>query len=114
MTNSDFKDLLAALSAHDVRFLVVGGYAVTFHARPRFTQDLDIWVEPTEANAGSHGPDPWIQEGMALVSSRAVGWSRDFEVVERSSDLPLRPDVRRPTAGHGGAIRSSTATCAPR
>lgn len=40
MTNRDFKDLLAALSAHDVRFLIVGGYAVTFHARPRFTKDL--------------------------------------------------------------------------
>lgn len=51
MTNRDFRDLLAALSAHDVRFLIVGGYAVTFHARPRFTKDLAIWVEPTEANA---------------------------------------------------------------
>lgn len=51
MTNRDFRDLLAALSAHDVRFLIVGGYAVTFHARPRFTKDLDIWIEPTATNA---------------------------------------------------------------
>lgn len=51
MINRDFKDLLAALSAHDVRFLIVGGYAVTFHARPRFTKDLDVWVEPTAANS---------------------------------------------------------------
>lgn len=51
MTNRDFRDLLADFSAHDVRFLIVGGYAVTFHARPRFTKDLDIWIEPSPDNA---------------------------------------------------------------
>jgi hypothetical protein len=34
-----------------VRFLTVGGYAVTFHARPRFTKDLGVWGEPTADNA---------------------------------------------------------------
>ncbi len=51
MTNRDFKDLLAALSGREARFLIVGGYAVTYHARPRFTKDLDVWVEPSAANA---------------------------------------------------------------
>lgn len=51
MVNRDFRDLLAAFGARDVRFLIVGAYAVTFHARPRFTKDLDVWVEPSEANA---------------------------------------------------------------
>lgn len=41
MVNSDFRELWAAFSAAEVRFLVVGGYAVTFHAQPRFTNDLD-------------------------------------------------------------------------
>ena len=50
--NSDFKDLLAALCRHEVRFLVVGGYAVMFHTEPRFTKDLDLWIEPTPDNAG--------------------------------------------------------------
>ncbi len=49
--NPDFKDLLAAFNDADVRYLVVGAYAVTFHARPRFTKDLDIWVEATPENA---------------------------------------------------------------
>ena len=34
-----------------MRYLLVGGYAVAFHARPRFTKDLDLWLEPTLANA---------------------------------------------------------------
>ena len=40
----DFKDLLAVFAAHKVDHLVVGGYAVGFHARPRFTKDMDLWV----------------------------------------------------------------------
>jgi len=35
----------------NVRFLVLGGYAFAFHARPRYTKDLDIFVEPTPENA---------------------------------------------------------------
>jgi hypothetical protein len=40
----DFKDLLSALNAHRVRYLIVGGYAVGFHAQPRATRDLDILI----------------------------------------------------------------------
>lgn len=43
--NNDFLDLLIELSAADVRFMVVGGYAVGIHGHPRATKDLDIWVE---------------------------------------------------------------------
>jgi hypothetical protein len=42
---------LAALSEAGARFLIVGAYAVSFHAEPRATGDLDIWVEATPANA---------------------------------------------------------------
>lgn len=49
--NSDFKDLLRILGEEKVRFLVVGGYAVIHYAQPRYTKDLDIWIEPTAANA---------------------------------------------------------------
>lgn len=49
--NKDFREFIAALNANDVDYLLVGGYAVGFHGYPRFTQDLDIWVRPTEKNA---------------------------------------------------------------
>ena len=49
--NPDFKDLLLALSAARVRFLVVGAHAVMFFTAPRYTKDLDIWVDPTPENA---------------------------------------------------------------
>lgn len=47
----DFRDLLRAFSDHDVRFLVVGAYALAIHGRPRATGDLDVWIEPTPENA---------------------------------------------------------------
>lgn len=49
--NQDFRDLLAALSEAGARFLIVGAYAVAFHAEPRATGDLDIWVEASAPNA---------------------------------------------------------------
>ena len=45
--NRDFSDLFSALNAEGVRYLLVGGYAFSFHAVPRYTKDLDVWVEAT-------------------------------------------------------------------
>jgi hypothetical protein len=47
----DYKDLLSAFHAHGVRYLIVGGYAVIFHAQPRFTNDIDLFINADPANA---------------------------------------------------------------
>jgi hypothetical protein len=49
--NSHFKDLLSALNRCGAKYLVVGGYAVMLYTEPRYTKDLDVWVEPTAENA---------------------------------------------------------------
>jgi hypothetical protein len=49
--NQDFKEFIASLNANEARYLVVGGYAVALHGYPRYTKDLDIWVEMTAENA---------------------------------------------------------------
>lgn len=49
--SSDYKDLLITLNEYKVKYLVVGAYAVSFYTQPRFTKDLDIWVQPTEENS---------------------------------------------------------------
>jgi hypothetical protein len=49
--NQDFVDLLRAFVDHEVRFMVVGAYALAIHGRPRATGDLDIWIQPSEDNA---------------------------------------------------------------
>jgi hypothetical protein len=49
----DFKELLSVLNAHDVKYLVVGAYAVAIHAQPRATKDMDILVQPGAVNASA-------------------------------------------------------------
>lgn len=49
-TVSDFEDLLAALSQHRVRYLIIGGLAFTYHAKPRYTKDLHLWIDPDPEN----------------------------------------------------------------
>jgi len=51
MIDRDLKELLLALNAHEVEYLVVGGYAVGAHAEPRATKDLDIFIRADEKNS---------------------------------------------------------------
>jgi hypothetical protein len=46
----DFEDLLELLDHHQVRYLIVGGLAFIFHAKPRFTKDIDLWLAPEPEN----------------------------------------------------------------
>ncbi|SPD73982.1 conserved hypothetical protein [uncultured Desulfobacterium sp.] len=63
----DFKDFLRLLTFHDVRYLLVGGYAVGYHGYPRATGDMDIWIELSEQN-----------------SKRVVSAFRDFGMSDQS------------------------------
>jgi hypothetical protein len=47
----EFKEFLALLNAYNVRYLLVGGYAVGFHGYVRYTKDMDIWVAISVENA---------------------------------------------------------------
>lgn len=49
--NSDFTDLLKIFNDNNVRYLVIGGYAVIQYAEPRFTKDLDLWISTDIRNA---------------------------------------------------------------
>jgi hypothetical protein len=51
MLNEDYKDMLQALVAEKVEFLLVGAYAIAAHGYPRATMDIDIWVMPSPENA---------------------------------------------------------------
>ena len=47
---ADFEDLLALLHSHKARYLIIGGLAFTYHAKPRYTKDMDLWVESSRDN----------------------------------------------------------------
>lgn len=47
----DFEDFVNLLNKHQVNYMVVGGYALAFHGKPRHTGDLDIWINNSKENA---------------------------------------------------------------
>ena len=62
----DFEDFIQFLNQYEVDYMIVGGYAMAFHGSPRYTGDLDIWIDISESNA----------EKMILVI-KAFGFSGD-------------------------------------
>jgi predicted nucleotidyltransferase len=53
MLSRDFKEFVELLIKNKAEYLIVGGYAVAIHGYPRYTGDLDIWLNPTPENAKS-------------------------------------------------------------
>jgi len=46
----DFEDMLTLMHRHGVRYLVVGGLAFIYHAKPRYTKDIDLWLAADDVN----------------------------------------------------------------
>ena len=51
MFSQDFREFIELLIKHNAEYLIVGGYAVGIHGHPRYTGDLDIWLNPSQKNA---------------------------------------------------------------
>ena len=51
MFSQDFREFIELLIKNKAEYLIVGGYAVGIHGHPRYTGDLDIWLNPTPKNA---------------------------------------------------------------
>ena len=80
---SDFEDILVLLEKHRVRYLIIGGLAFIFHAKPRYTKDMDLWV--------GFEPDNVERANRALAefgSSMLLSTERDDEVLQ----LGFAPD----------------------
>lgn len=53
MLTPDLKEFIESLNSNRVKYLVIGGYALAFHGQPRYTKDIDIWIECSPENAKS-------------------------------------------------------------
>ncbi len=77
--NHDWTAFLSALIARRVRFVLVGGHAVAGHGQPRLTEDLDVFVDPTPANA-RRLRDALVDFGFGAVAPAAVELARKDRV----------------------------------
>ncbi len=73
----DFKEFLQLLNAHQVKYFLIGGYAVGYHGYPRATANMDIWIALHRENAE-----------RVVAALKAFG----FDLPELSADLFLKED----------------------
>jgi predicted nucleotidyltransferase len=93
----DFKEFIECANAREVRFLIVGGYAVAFHGYPRYTKDLDVWIDRTEENVELllATLDDF---GFAEVGLQAADFLAPDQVIQLGNP-PLRIDLLTSVSG---------------
>ena len=87
----DFKDLLSAFNAHNVRYMIVGGYAYSRYTEPRTTKDLDLFVRPDPENAIAVYQS--LAEYGAPLSDIAVDDFTKSSTIFQIGVAPFRVDV---------------------
>ena len=93
----DFSEFLRLLNAHEVRYLVVGGYAVGFHGYPRATGDIDIWV-PMDVDAASRIVEALREFGFG-VSTLTPDLFQQPDQLVRLGVPPVRIELLTTIAG---------------
>jgi hypothetical protein len=92
-TVEDFEDLLEALERFDVRYLVIGGLAFIFHAKPRYTKDMDLWIDADPPNVAR------ANAALAAFGSPYLLDPRDPDEILQLGVAPNRIDLLRAVEG---------------
>lgn len=93
MLNPDFGEFVESLNDNLVRYLVVGGYAVALHGHPRYTKDLDIWIEMTPENA-ERMVQALEQFGFGSLGLQAADFLVPDQIVQLAWGFPPGASVR--------------------
>lgn len=134
--NDDWNEFLRVLTSTGTRYLLIGGHALAVHAQPRFTEDLDVFVQPSLANArrlraalvefgfGSITPEAaeLAKPGLVWMLGRKprridilTGISGvTFAEAERGSVTVTVADTRVPVIGRQALIRNKIASARPK
>lgn len=103
MTNADepatiLREVIAALQRAEIRHMIVGSFASTFHGEPRTTRDLDVVIDPSseqlDALLGALDPQRYYFDVDA--AHEALARRTMFNVIEMSSAWKLDLIVRKP------------------
>ena len=98
----DFEDILQLFARHRVRYLIVGGLAFIYHAKPRYTKDIDLWIDADHDNVRR------ANRALEEFGSPSLMTVDDSEEILQLGVAPNRIDILRDT------IDLSFAECWPR
>jgi hypothetical protein len=89
--NPDFRDLFSIFNEENVEYLVAGAHAVIYFSEPRYTKDLDIWVNPTPGNAAR----VWraLSRFGAPLQDISEGDFQDVQLIYQIGVEPNRIDI---------------------
>jgi len=79
----DFEDMLHLLDKHKVRYLIIGGLAFIYHAKPRYTKDMDLWIDSTPQN---------VKRANKALIEFGSPFALNLENVEEILQLGVAPD----------------------
>lgn len=88
-TVQDFEDLLELLARFEVRYLIIGGLAFIYHAKPRYTMGMDLWIDPDPANVQR------ANEALAEFGSPHLLQPDDVQEILQLGVAPNRIDLLR-------------------
>jgi hypothetical protein len=91
----DFEDILQLFAKHRVRYLIVGGLAFIFHAKPRYTKDIDLWLDSEHANVRR------ANRALEEFGSPELLTVEDADEVLQLGAAPSRIDILRGTIALG-------------
>jgi len=117
---ADFVDLLTEFAAADVRYLVIGGYAVGFHDRPRATKDLDLLIAGDEGNVArackalaAFGAPQAIVEGLRAAAHDEVLWfgvpPARIDLLKSANGVEFEAAYRRHSTMQAGSLTITVA-----
>ncbi len=85
--SQNFKEFLQSANSHNVRYLVVGGYAVSYYGHPRYTGDIDFWICPDSENAKK------LMQALVDFGFGSLGLSeKDFTEPDQVIQLGYEPE----------------------
>jgi hypothetical protein len=88
-TVADFEDILTLFAELEVRYLIVGGLAFIFHAKPRYTKDMDLWVDPSPDNVAK------VNRALTEFGSPSLVDVDDPDEILQLGNAPHRIDILR-------------------
>ena len=88
-TIPDFEDMLSLFARFDVRYLIVGGLAFIFHAKPRFTKDIDLWIDSDPENVAR------VNHALTEFGSPSLIDAEDPDEILQLGNAPHRIDILR-------------------
>jgi len=85
----DFEDILNLFANVEARYLIVGGLAFIYHAKPRFTKDIDLWIDQTSSNVAK------VNRALAEFGSPQLIDPAHPDEILQLGNAPHRIDILR-------------------